>query len=298
MVHIQAAAGNPNLPFEVKAALLEGFYNNMGRDAAFDHQAVILAQTVVNTHPTNALAQAVYGDFLLKTNDFTGALEAFRKARRLGMKQPDLVYERLLPLEDSFGQTDSLYVFSAEAVEVAPNKALFYFYAGYSAMQVEKYEEAIPYLQDGLDLVGRNKELRYNMEENLARAFHYAKRYKESDAQYELLLKSNPDDALVLNNYAFYLSERGERLDDALRMSEKSNRLKPNNANYLDTWAWILFKKKNYAEALKRMEEALVLIGRDSPEFEGHYADILEALGEAEKAKAIRDRIKQMQELP
>ena len=298
MVHPKAAAGNPNLPFEVKAALLGGFYNNMGKNEAFDEEAVVLAHTVAEAHPENGLAQGIYGDFLLKVNDFNGALLAYRTARRLNVEDPTLLYERLLALEEAFGSTDSLYIFGKEAVERAPNKALYYYYAGSAAMQLEKYDDAIVYLSDGLDLAGRNKDLRYNLEENLARTYHYAKRYKESDAAYENLLKANPEDALVLNNYAFFLSERGENLDKALRMSEKSNELKPNNASYLDTWAWILYKQKNYPEALKRMEEALVLIGRDSPEYESHYADILEAVGEKEKADAVRKRIQEMQDLP
>ena len=58
----------------------------------------------------------------------------------------------------------------------------------------------------------------------------------------------------TLNNYAYYLSVRGERLGKALEMTEKSNRLSPNNPVFLDTWAWVLYKKGDFEEALKYKE--------------------------------------------
>ena len=62
---------------------------------------------------------------------------------------------------------------------------------------------------------------------------------------------------LDLNNYAYYLSLVGRDLDKAERMSGKVIERFPNNSTYLDTYAWILFKKGNYTLAKFYMETAI-----------------------------------------
>lgn len=86
---------------------------------------------------------------------------------------------------------------------------------------------------------------------------------------------SNP---LTLNNYAYFLSETGGDLDRALEMSRKSLDQDPENDTYLDTFAWVLFKKKDYKEALEYQQKALELAeaaGEPAAEYYHHMGDIL-----------------------
>ena len=96
----------------------------------------------------------------------------------------------------------------------------------------------------------------------------------------------NPDNALALNNYAYYLSLKGEKLDRAAEMSRKSLQLSPDNPTFLDTYAWILFKKKEYAEARKYQLSAIekTPAGEESGELFEHYGDILFMDGDPEEA--------------
>ncbi len=97
---------------------------------------------------------------------------------------------------------------------------------------------------------------------------------------YEHSLRYNAENALVLNNYAYFLSLAGERLDEALRMAELAVRLSGSNPTYLDTQAWVLYRSGRYAEAKKIMQQAIALDGRESAELLVHYGDILLALDE------------------
>ena len=111
------------------------------------------------------------------------------------------------------------------------------------------------------------------------------KNYERSDSAYEAALEIDPNNATVLNNYAFYLSERDDNLEKAERMSKKSNLLVDNNSAFIDTYAWIMFKMKNYKEALEWMEQAMVLPdAQERPELLTHYGDILAKSGQQEKA--------------
>ena len=93
-----------------------------------------------------------------------------------------------------------------------------------------------------------------------------------------------PDDATTLNNYAYYLSVRGEQLEKAERMSKRSNELAPGQPSYQDTYAWVLFRSKKFVEARTWMEKAIA--GSPDPDGEllEHHADILFELGETAAA--------------
>jgi tetratricopeptide (TPR) repeat protein len=87
-----------------------------------------------------------------------------------------------------------------------------------------------------------------------------------------------------MNNYAYYLSLEGIKLDKAERMISKVIEFEPFNSTYLDTYAWVLFKRERYFEAIFVMEQAI----NNSKEISGtlyeHYGDILYKNGQTEKA--------------
>lgn len=112
-------------------------------------------------------------------------------------------------------------------------------------------------------------------------------------ADYDSTLILDPENIMVLNNYAYYMSLEGRDLNKALQMSGKTLEIEPLSATYLDTYAWILFRMKRYNEALVYMEKALRYLETDNPEIYEHYGDVLFMCGEKEKAvenwhKALR----------
>ena len=96
---------------------------------------------------------------------------------------------------------------------------------------------------------------------------------------YEKSLALHADNASVLNNYAYFLSEENRDLERALEMSSRAIHLDKNNATYLDSYAWILYLLGRYEEAQKYMRQALSLDRSGSPELPMHYGDILFAMG-------------------
>ena len=94
-------------------------------------------------------------------------------------------------------------------------------------------------------------------------------------AAYERALEYYPDNVGVLNNYAYYLSLERRDLDKAEEMSYRTVKAEPNNATYLDTYAWILFEKGNYAQARIYIDEVLKWAKPDELS-----ADVLEHCGD------------------
>jgi len=88
----------------------------------------------------------------------------------------------------------------------------------------------------------------------------------------------------VMNNWAYYLSLRNENLDKAEKMGRKANQLVKDNSSYEDTYAWVLYKQKQYEEAKKWIEKALEHGGEKNGVILEHYGDLFFQLGQTEKA--------------
>ena len=107
---------------------------------------------------------------------------------------------------------------------------------------------------------------------------------KEAYAAYDSALVYNPSNIGALNNYAYYLSVEQRDLDKAEEMSYKTVKAEPNNSTYLDTYAWILFEKGNYAEARIYIDNAMKSDGGKSDVIVEHCGDIYFMTGDVEGA--------------
>lgn len=109
--------------------------------------------------------------------------------------------------------------------------------------------------------------------------------YKQGSAEkgfeeYELSLYFMPDNPLTLNNYAYFLSEEDKDLEKAAKMSRQALEMSPENATYLDTYAWILYKMGDYDGAMEYMKKATELAEQQGDENE-EYKTHLEAIEKA-----------------
>lgn len=98
--------------------------------------------------------------------------------------------------------------------------------------------------------------------------------YDSCDISYEKVLSIEPDNPLINNNFAYSLSVRGEKLDQALEMSSLALRFEPSNPSYLDTYAWIHYMIGNYEIAYDYIIKAIDS-GGNSYELYEHLGYIL-----------------------
>ena len=101
---------------------------------------------------------------------------------------------------------------------------------------------------------------------------------------YEKALKYDPDNSMVLNNYAYYMSLGKIKLKKAKEMSKKTIEKEPDNPTYLDTYAWILHLMGDDVEAKAIFKHAMLYGGKDQAAILDHYAEVLFALKEYDLA--------------
>lgn len=91
----------------------------------------------------------------------------------------------------------------------------------------------------------------------LGEAARLQERYEECFAYYDKALDLQPNNPMVLNNYAFILGELKLRLNDALTMAKQALQLNPNDANVMDTYGWLLHIMGRDSEALPLLQKAV-----------------------------------------
>ena len=172
-------------------------------------------------------------------------------------------------------------------IEATPDALEFYYYLAIAYNQAEKPDSVISICKRALEhtTADSKKETVSEFYSILGDMYHTQKQMKEAYAAYDSALVYNPSNIGALNNYAYYLSVERRDLDKAEEMSYKTVKAEPNNATYLDTYAWILFEKGNYAEARIYIDNAMKSEGGDKSDvIVEHCGDIYYMTGDVDGA--------------
>lgn len=172
------------------------------------------------------------------------------------------------------------------AISYNPDQLPFYYYLSIAYSQTNRKKDAIAYLEKGAGQItsksdpGMVSDL-YGM---LGDLYFQEKARQKAYAAYDSSLVYKDDNIMVLNNYAYYLSLHKERLDKAEEMSYRTVKSEPNNATYLDTYAWIMFEKGKYTQAHIYIDQALKNGGDKESGIVEHAGDIYAKLNKIPEA--------------
>jgi tetratricopeptide (TPR) repeat protein len=276
------AFANPDVSIEQKLNIIAGYFPKFPEPNA-KASALELSRILTIAHPADARAYAIYGDMLLQSQKYKEARVAYKKSVELN-GQVYAVQEQLVRIELSDNDMDAAIKDGENALSLFPNQAWMNYLVGIAWAQKKDFKKALGYAKNATSLELQDKDLLSLSFSLLGDCYHDLKDNTSSDGAYDKALSYNPDNAFTLNNYAYYLSLRNEALDKAAQMSARSNTLQPNTASFEDTYAWILFKQKKYAEAKVWMEKALAHDKDNGSTKFDHYGDILFYLGNTEAA--------------
>lgn len=182
------------------------------------------------------------------------------------------------------------------ARQYSPDEMAFYYYQGMAYLRKNDTDQALSAFQNGIGVINEesNPAIVSDFYAALGDLLHQKGMQQQAFAAYDSCLQWKDDNIGCLNNYAYYLSELGEQLERAEQMSYKTIKAEPQNPTYLDTYAWILFKQKRYAEAKVYIDLTLQCDSDSSAVMVEHAGDIYAMNGETDKAvdfwqKALKD---------
>ena len=140
-----------------------------------------------------------------------------------------------------------------QAIRINPNDLSALHAYGFTLNQLNRNEEALTYLEKALNVDKNNIQVIGTM----GLIYDSMKNYEKSDAIYERALSIDSTDALIANNYAYSLAERGIDLEKALKLAKYAIEIDPESSSYLDTIGWVYFQLGDYERAKEYIEKAI-----------------------------------------
>lgn len=239
---------------------------------------------MLEQYPQEEPVHSLYGMYLSSRKEFSRAEEQYAIATDLEPTNPDN-WLQLIGLYLYQEKYPDVIRVGKRAIQYVPDQKDIYMYVAVASAQTKSYAEALEMLETGLTYVdeGDNgtKSFFYGQ---MGDVYHSSGNREKAYEMYDLALSYNASNIPVLNNYSYFLALDGSDLDKAERMSAQTVKAEPDNATYLDTYAWIFFKKGDYSLARLYMKNAIDKSPEPSAELFEHYGDILYMLGEVDEA--------------
>lgn len=276
---------NKKVPSDTKLNVMRQFIVQNEQDGKDSTRVINLFNRILEQEQDDAQIPMLYSQYLISKGMNKESLPVLRQILKI---DPTNTAARMMLLGEAIRKEDYADVIKlCEAgVETNPEMLEFYFYLAIAYNQAERTDDVIAICQKALEQVTTEskKEVVSDFYSILGDAYHTKDSNAEAYAAYDSALVYNPSNIGALNNYAYYLSVERRNLDKAEEMSYKTVKAEPSNSTYLDTYAWILFEKGNYAEARLYIDDAMKSDGSKSDVIVEHCGDIYYMTGDVDGA--------------
>ena len=253
-----------------------------------------LFDRIMEQEPDEAQLPLLYAQYLYSKDMKDKAVPVLNQVLQI---EPTNTVARMTLLGEAVNKQDYDWVIDIcqTGTEANPDMLEFYYYLAVGYNQTQRTDSVVSVCQRALQHVTEDSESNVvsDFYAILGDAYHTKKMMPETYEAYEKALEYNSNNIMALNNYAYYLSLERRDLDRAEEMSYKTVKAEPNNATYLDTYAWILFEKANYEQAKIYIDQALQNDDSLSAEVLEHCGDIYFHTGDTTKAVEFWQKAKE-----
>ena len=277
---------SPSTPLNSKMTLMRGIVNSNEQQGGDSTEVLrIFRHILAQPQKTSDMWELQAAYMSLKQmpqdsidNSLRGALEV----------APDNAGVRLQLIQSKWKEQlfDDVISLCKPALEYNPDEMAFHYFLGLAYFQKDEKDKALHTFQLGVSQINSesNKEIVSDFYAIMGDILHEKGREQEAYVAYDSCLQWKDDNLGALNNYAYYLSEKGKDLQKAEKMSYRTIKAEPKNSTFLDTYAWILFMQERYEEANIYIEQAVQNDSTVSDVILEHAGDISAKLGNMKKA--------------
>lgn len=277
----------PDLDANLKIEILKGYVSKLYQDSTQLPRIDLAFNKIVTLHPHNAEVRQLFADYLAVTNKFAEAAE--QRTYQLDLKPDDEkgwvnLASIYLHIKD-FKKTEKA---ALRGNHYFPDNVQLYEIASIAATQSNDYTRARKYITQALERVDSTDiEEISSLNSQIGDIFYKLGDIDSTRIYYDKAILYNNQNLLALNNYAYYLACNELDLDKALDYIERVIAQKNDDPTSLDTYAWVLFKLKNYEKARETIDKTIELSDEPSSELFEHAGDIYFMDGKPDQAVAF-----------
>ena len=258
------ALQSPGLDFDTKYELLRGYVSELYTDTLQWPRIEHIFDVLEEVNPGESRVHALYGAFEGVRGDSAAQIEQFSYAMALD-PTADNIRSVLVQLYFAADSLDRVIETAEEGTRLFPDNFYYPIMQSASYMLRKDYPQAIRALRDVDVTVVNNKKAVSSLLTQLADAYYQADSVQQAFDNYEQAIRLNPENYLAYNNYAYFLAVSDTLLDKALNYARFAVLNDPENGTSLDTYAWVYFRKKDYANAREQIDAALNSYGYTPP---------------------------------
>lgn len=278
-IYIDKLCRTTKMGFEEKNQIILGLYKaKVDEDIETLRNYIKHLETMLNMYPEEGRLWQFLSIGYMRTFRMDEAYQACKKAVEYGVRDMDLYKRYIITQQFRAGDEERIKTCD-DAIKLYPRECIFYIVKGYSLVNLKEYEKAIETLEKGLKYAKQQSDY-IDIYSNLAEAYYRIENKERAFDYFEKALEKDTNNLMVLNNYAYYLCLENIELDKAEKMSKQTYDAQSYNITFADTYAWILFTKKDYQGAKMILDNFLSEQETWSETIKEHYQKILEALNQ------------------
>jgi len=271
--------GKDTLDYEEKLGVGEIYFKLISEDSTATGAAKSIFSILTQEYPDRWIPFFYLGsiEFFVKNKD---EAEKYFQLAEIKADTVKNAYYQIGYTYFEYGSISRAKEIYLKGLNLYPDDYMLNYMYGLSLQREGNTKEAIKYFENAHRLSAKDVQIMGT----LALAYNTERMYKESEEMYERALETDPDNVLILNNYAYNLSVRGLKLDKALAMAKKVIENEPENASYLDTYGWVLYKLGDYENAVVYIKKSLSK-NASSAVVTDHLGDVYYAMGDYDNAQ-------------
>ena len=207
---------------------------------------------------------------ILKRHD--DAKKIYKKISKLGSVYKWHSAKKIAEMMDKEDK-DSINFLSKVYKEIEPEIYDTFDFANFLRVK-ENYKKSIELYSKLLLKIDNNHKLYPRVLERRGMAYERSDEWDLAEKDLIMSLNLLPKEPYVMNYLAYSWVEKNKNIEKALEMLREANDLKKHDGYITDSLGWALYKLKNFSEAKKYLEKAIILMPRD-PVVNDHFADCL-----------------------
>lgn len=280
---------SPTLDVEPKIEILRNYVTTLTADSTQRPRITNLFEQLQQMHVGVSDLHDLYAYYLYSLDDQAGAAEQLSYSVALNPSN-EAIWQALIETYSVMDDTLALVDYGKQAMAVFPNNIYFPMTVALAYNSLGETEEAIAVIDSirienapSLSAAARVRTFAGDLRASMGDTIQALKAYDEA-------ISIDPTCVGALNNAAYFMAVQGLDLDKAESYITRVTAIEPNNPTYMDTRAWVAFKRKDYKEARRYIDLTLSLYSADNQTEEGDNggyvialepsADVLEHAGD------------------
>ena len=265
---LKIVAESPEIKVEDKLILSKPVFT---LDPSYDEEVYGFSSKLAETHPDNPKALILNAEILNNLGRTREALAEYRKATDINETEYRL-WTSVLAYESAHKDFKALYEDAQKAIEFFPSLPFVYFSAAEGAMHLEKYDEALEFLEMGEMYIidDPSHEARFAM--RYGEVFFRQNKPEKGIKAFETAL-SKEGSPLINLSFAYHLAYSKTELAKALNIAEKLFDKEPKTSKTYSVLAYVYFQKEEYQKTIKLLQKGVEEVS--------YKAELYDLLGDA-----------------